>query len=210
LLDASAPITEHLEETKEVPIENELSYILRLDFPEAALTGWEKSEIKQTYPFPKKSDFPRIRQEFFVESGLVEWTENIKTPAELCGEDYEDERYTTKQVFDIWWLITPQNDRLKKTRYTKRFGDELWCIDFFKNKAGETYLVKPEVEMPPGRKNHITKPSVIYAHGIYAVPRGNRDFASRKMANESKAKKGLNDLEQKLKNRPAALRVFNI
>ena len=176
-------------------IENELKYVLAIDFNAESLVGWKRSVIRQAYLQPKP--YPRRREQDFL-NGNIEYTTNLKVWSDEIKADWEDEKPTSKADFDQHWRDTDSKNKLQKTRYEKEIGDEKWCVDFLHDPKKGTYFVMAEVEMPEGREKPKTFPLELGRSVTFAVPKGNREFSSRKLSDPDYAEEKLKEI----KNRP--------
>lgn len=186
-------------------IENELKYVLTLDFNEEALAGWERSEITQVYTGKKPR--PRYREKT-LDTGVKFYTTNLKmwsdednaaleTEGEISARSFrkayrralkqEDDREKEKQVKKS----KTKKHKFKyvtKTRYTRHMDDEKWVVDFFHDKKAGRYFVMAEVEMPESRVTPRTMPDEIKATLLHSVPKNDKRFSSRKLSKTGHAK----------------------
>lgn len=156
--------------------ENELKFVLRIDFAERALTGWKRTDLTQGY----LPDGWRLRNE----EGAYTRTRKVWSDA-LNAMD-EDERDITHEEFERDW---PDCDKvLRKSRYLKIIDDEKWFVDYFLNDAGEIYFVMAEVEMPVGRETPNSFPQIVKDAVIYAPEKKDERFLAKNLAYQDHAR----------------------
>ncbi len=160
-----------------MPIENELKYILPLDFDAAILSGWEKHNIRQAY----LSDGPRIRQ--FDADYIFTYKKWIPQVCELV----EIETAISKDDFDLLWSQRVQS--LEKTRYEKHIGEAEWVVDFLHDASGRNFVVMAEVELPRYVASPDAIPEEIAPHIVYAVEAGDNRFTNKKLSDPGYAAK---------------------
>ncbi len=135
-------------------VENEVKYILKID-PSFDVTGWDAIAIEQHY-LPNSV---RIRRSSFMQDST--FTINHKSL------QYDID----VQVFN---LLKQQQSlaQVKKTRFTKQFGDELWAIDLLATgPAWTSYFVIAECEMPENRIAPLAIPLQVTNNLLFSVPR---------------------------------------
>ncbi len=160
-----------------MPIENELKYVLPVDFDPAVLKDWRRHDIRQAY----LDDGPRIRQIdadylFTYKRWIPQAQELIEIETALSAED-----------FDLLWPLRVES--VQKTRYVKEIGDAEWVVDFLKDGAGRVYFVLAEVEMPRHQASPGDLPGEIRDHVLYAVGAGDNGFTNKKLSNPDYAAK---------------------
>lgn len=155
--------------------ENELKFVLYLDFAEHALSGWKRTDITQGY----LPDGWRLRNE------EGEYTRTKKIWSDALNAMDEDERGITQSEFERDWPNC--NNILRKARYMKKEGDEKWFVDFFLDEKGETYFVMAEVEMPVGRETPNSFPKVVKDAVIYEPNKQDERFMSKNLVNQQHA-----------------------
>jgi len=189
--DATSP-REALKKSIKPEVENEIKLILHLHFNPAALEkdDWTKSKIKQVY-LPQH---PRYRREK-TKSKPALYTENTKDRRDPLAP-LEWERRTGKSIFQKMWDQATEKQRVRKVRYTKQYGDETWCVDFFHNKKGEVYFAMAEVEMPKGQEKPKITPLIIGANIAFRAPRDDNRFTSRKLADPHYAHQRLQEIQR--------------
>jgi len=152
-----------------MPIENELKYVLKLDLPENSFLYDSKSILKQYYLYNNV----RLRHSNLDNSYIFCFKQPYK-------DNYlEIETKIDKSDFDI--LSSTASVSLSKIRYTINYGNLKWEIDFFKKK-NETYFVMAEHEMPEEQDTPKFIPDLITANQIFAVPKDDKRFSSKKLA----------------------------
>ena len=153
-----------------MPIENELKYILPLDFDASRLDSWEKHDIRQAY----LNDGPRIRQ--IDAEYLFTYKKWIPQKKELV----EIEVTISLDDFELLWSQRVQS--LEKTRYLKYIGEAEWVMDFLHSQNGDIFVVMAEVELP----RYVTAPEFIpneiSPHILYAVAAGDNRFTNKKLS----------------------------
>ena len=144
-------------------VENEVKYILKID-AKFDTTGWDAIAIEQHY-LPKSV---RIRRSSFMQDS----TFTICHKSLRADNSYDELEYDIDvQVFN---LLKRQQSLacIKKTRFTKLFGDELWAIDLLATDANwATYFILAECEMPENRQSPLHIPTQITDNLLFAVPR---------------------------------------
>jgi CYTH domain-containing protein len=144
-------------------VENEVKYILKLH-SSFDTTGWDAIAIEQHY-LPNSV---RIRRSSFMQDSS--FTINLKSLR--ADSAYNELEYDIDvQVFN---LLKQQQSlaSVKKTRFTKQFGDELWAIDLLAiDPAWTTYFVLAECEMPENRIAPLAIPPQVTDNLLFAVPR---------------------------------------
>lgn len=181
-----------------MPTENELKYVLNLDSENFFKTICHKAKnISQFYI----NNILRIRS-----LGIIGDLNNINTVLE---ENYE---LTIKQSLedrvleinvnldkrDFEDLINKYKDECKflnKTRYYVRNNEEIWEIDFFKDKKGLVYFAMAEIEMGEGQLSPLEIPNFIKDNLLYPVAQGDNRFSSFNICNIEKAKELYNKLK---------------
>lgn len=158
-----------------MPVENELKYVLPLDFDAGVLTGWRRRDIRQAY----LDDGPRIRQ---IDSDyLFTYKRWIPQARELI----EIETALTAEDFDLLWPLRVES--VQKTRYIKDIGDAEWVVDFLMDNKGKVYFVLAEVEMPRHQAAPAELPAEIAGDILYAVAAGDSGFTNKKLSNPAYA-----------------------
>jgi len=151
-------------------IENELKYLLPLDFDASRLHGWQKHDIRQAY----LNDGPRIRQ---IDGAYVftykKWIPQVKELVEI-------ETAISQEDFELLWSQRVQS--LEKTRYEKHIGNAEWVVDFLYDAEGRVFVVMAEVELPRYQARPDSIPAEIAAHILYAVDAGDNRFTNKKLS----------------------------
>jgi CYTH domain-containing protein len=144
-------------------VENEVKYILKLNYS-FNVENWDAIAIEQHY-LPNSV---RIRRSSFGQNST--FTINHKS-LRTDGAYNELEYDIDSQVFE---LLKRQQSLayIKKTRFYKLFGDELWAIDLLVfDPHWTTYFVIAECEMPENRIAPLHIPTQIIDNLLLAVPR---------------------------------------
>ena len=169
-----------------MPTENELKYLLTLEAEAvAAACASGTRHIRQGYLAFTKGMSLRIR-----ETNNTRYEMTFKQKAN--NRVIEIEKKLDERDFEDLWTIAC--NRLEKIRYDvivkdKKDEKHSWEIDAFKDHNHDTYIVVAEHEMPEGMKSPNFIPSIIKDHLIYAVPRTDDRFASKKIADVKYAQK---------------------
>ena len=157
-------------------IENEVKYILKIDASFDTI-DWDATVIEQHY-LPNSV---RIRRSSFMQDST--FTINYKSFMQdstftmnhkylRSDNSYDELEYDIDvQVFN---LLKRQQSlaSIKKTRFTKLFGDELWAIDLLATGTNWTiYFVLAECEMPEHRQSPLHIPTQVVDNLLFAVPR---------------------------------------
>lgn len=154
-----------------MPVENELKYILPLDFDAARLGGWQRRDIRQAY----LDDGPRIRQ--IDQDYLFTYKRWIAATRELL----EIEVALSVEDFALLWPLCVE--RIRKTRYVKKVGAAEWVVDFLMQDDDRVYFVLAEVEMPRHQVRPDELPAEIGAHVLHLAEAGDSRFTNRKLSN---------------------------
>jgi CYTH domain-containing protein len=144
-------------------VENEVKYILKID-PSFDVTGWDAIAIEQHY-LPNSV---RIRRSSFMQDS----TFTINHKSLRSDGAYNELEYDIS--IDVFNLLKRQQSlaQVKKTRFTKQFGDELWAIDLLATgPAWTSYFVIAECEMPENRISPLTIPLQVTNNLLFSVPR---------------------------------------
>lgn len=141
-------------------VENEVKYILKID-ASFDYTSWDVIAIEQHY-LPNSV---RIRRSSFMQDST--FTINHKSLGVYGELEYDID----VQVFNL--LKNQQSLAcIKKTRFSKLFGDELWAIDLLATDTNwATYFVLAECEMPKHRQSPLHIPTQVTDNLLFAVPR---------------------------------------
>jgi CYTH domain-containing protein len=165
-----------------MPIENELKYILPLDFDATTLSGWEKHGIRQAY----LNDGPRIRQ---INADHIftykKWIAQVKELVEI-------ETAISQDDFELLWSQRVQS--LEKTRYEKHIGAAEWVVDFLHDPSGRNFVVMAEVELPRYVLQPDMIPDEIATRILYSVPAGDNRFTNKKLSDPDYAAKMYEEL----------------
>jgi len=166
-----------------MPIENERKIVLRDIKPEDFDGTWTRQVLRQGY----MENGNRIRWGFDTDTIARTFTAKHWVKDELV----EIEVNISSDDYDKLWTIT--NKQLVKTRFSKKFKDELWEIDFFGDE-NNPYFVMAEVELPEGRLVSYTEPPELLHHILYAVEHSDNRFTSKKLTDEEYARELLSTL----------------
>jgi CYTH domain-containing protein len=171
-----------------MPTENELKYLLQADSENkfrksTCLSGIR--HIRQGYLGFSKGMSLRIRE---TNDERYELTFKQKVNNRVV----EIEKKINARDFEDLWSVSV--NRLEKIRYDMRFLDKnsqvhMWEVDAFKDHDHNTYMMLAEHEMPEGVEEPNYIPSLIRETLVYAVPRIDDRFASKKIADVKYAKK---------------------
>ena len=157
-------------------VENEVKYILKID-SKFDTTGWDVVAIEQHY-LPNSV---RIRRSSFMQdstftinykSFMQDSTFTINYKSIRADNSYDELEYDIDVC--VFNLLKRQQSlvQIKKTRFSKLFGDELWAIDLLATGTyWATYFVLAECEMPENRQSPLHIPTQITDNLLFAVPR---------------------------------------
>lgn len=144
-------------------VENGVKYVLKID-AKFDTTDWDVIAIEQHY-LPNSV---RIRRSSFMQDS--EFTINHKS---LRNDETSNELEYDISV-EVFSLLKRQQSlaQVKKTRFSKRFNDELWTIDLLATDANwTTYFIIAKCEMPENRIAPLHIPAQITDNLLFAVPR---------------------------------------
>ena len=158
-----------------MPIENELKYVLPVDFDPAVLKDWRRHDIRQAY----LDDGPRIRH--FGETYLFTYKKWIPAARELV----EIETAISAEDFELLWPLC--EERVQKTRFIKDTDDGEWVVDFLRGPRGGVYFVIAEVEMSRFKKTPDAIPAEIDGAILHAVDAGDNRFTNKKLSDRDYA-----------------------
>jgi len=157
-------------------VENEVKYILKID-ASFDTTSWDAIAIEQHY-LPNSV---RIRRSSFMQDST--FTINYKSFIQdstftICHKTLRSDNSYNELEYDIdvqvFNLLKRQQSlaSIKKTRFTRQFGDELWAVDLLATgPTWTTYFVIAECEMPENRIAPLSIPTQITNNLLFAVPR---------------------------------------
>ncbi len=176
----------------ELKIENEFKFVLKLEFAESALSGWDRIEIEQFYHDGNGNDDNRFRyrrendifskQKKEIDSETGYFLES--DPEKVLPEEFEQKRREAETS-------------LKKIRYRKYFDDEELVVDFFRDSNGTTYFVMAELEIPEDRQSPNTEiPDFIEESIIHEPKKGDIRFTSKSLSDPNHAKALYLELDQ--------------
>lgn len=165
-----------------IPTENELKFVLNLDCEKQIKKHADKySFLKQAY-----LDHSHIRIRRIEEK-------NKKHVFQFCYKHHAPHRLIEietdiddRDFNDLW---EDASSRLEKIRYELSFKKNIWVVDFFKTKNGNTYFAQAEHEMPEKQLKPLFIPDIIAENLVYEVPHSDGRFTSRKLWNVEYAKK---------------------
>ena len=169
-----------------MPTENELKYLLRLEAEEEAKNAAQGTRhVRQGYLAFTKGMSLRIRE---TNNTRFEMTFKQKANNRVI----EVEKKLDERDFEDLWAVAC--NRLEKIRYDVMVRDHngnksSWEIDAFKDHNHETYIMIAEHEMPEDMLEPDFIPSIIQDNLLFAVPRDDDRFASKKIADVKYAQK---------------------
>ena len=157
-------------------VENEVKYILKID-SKFDTTGWDATVIEQHY-LPNSV---RIRRSSFMQdsTSAINYKSFMQDSTFTMNHKYlrSDNSYNELEYdidVQVFNLLKRQQSlaSIKKTRFSKLFGDELWAIDLLATDANwAIYFVLAECEMPENRQSPLHIPTQITDNLLFAVPR---------------------------------------
>lgn len=156
-------------------IENELKYVLRFGVQDDnRLKSFQKHiEISQAYV----GQF-RIRKSVVQAwDRFAEFQMALKVRTEN-GRNIEIEPSISEDEFNYLW--NDCKERLFKTRYEMKNDLQTTAVDIF-HKDGEVYFAMAEIEFEDHLEFPTTIPSIISDYLIFAVPRSDDRFTSKKL-----------------------------
>jgi CYTH domain-containing protein len=176
-----------------MPTENELKFLLHIDSEhQFAEIAQGIRHIRQGYLGFSKGMSLRIRETLDGrgEGGSERYELTFKQ--KVKNRVIEVEKKLDQRDFEDLWNIAI--NRLEKIRYDVHVEDDLgvpyhWEVDAFKDHTHKTYIIVAEHEMPEDMETPAFVPPVIRQNLIYAVPRSDDRFASKKIADVKYAKK---------------------
>lgn len=117
-----------------------------------------------------------------------QWSERTNCDTEIempiSEEDFEDlfsqnTRYLTKHRY--------YHPEVKKSECD-------WSVDFLLDANGRPYFILAEVEMPEGEEEPDFIPKIIKPYIAYRVPKGDKDFSNKMLADQDHARKMLEQI----------------
>lgn len=169
-----------------MPTENELKFVLNIE-SESQFAGMAKNkkEIRQGYLAFSKGISVRIRD---TNSEKFE----ICMKHKVQNRVIEIEKVIDQRDFEDLWSVSV--NRLEKIRYLVYFKDKdsekhLWEVDAFKDHHHHTYFLMAEHEMPEEQESPSFIPDMIFDNLLFAVPKEDDRFASKRLADVRHAKK---------------------
>ena len=176
-----------------MPAENEVKYVL--DDPENNLEN-HLTETLQGYDIlqsyldrdsrlrifrPNNGEFSFIKRnggrELLKEGDMPVFSFKRK----IAGRQIEIE--TDVSADDATALLPSAELYVRKRRFSIQDGEVKWDIDFFKGRAGNTYFILAEAEMPEHMQEPERIPACISAHLLLSIGRAS-GFGNRKLADE--------------------------
>jgi hypothetical protein len=160
---------------------------------------WQKCTDKHT------RDFFQGKNQSVIETGRLTSTPRIRQYGDqylftykdwVTGEDVriEIEDEITKKAFEALWPNC--HGTMYKDRYVKVKNNIEWVVDFMRegDSAGPVYFVLAEAEMPEGMIKPDKTIKAIRDDVLFEVPKGNKDFSSRKLCDKPYAEKKLEEI----------------
>lgn len=163
-----------------MPIENESKYVIQKNGESESQAKDQANkiyEIKQGY-LGEGATSVRLRS---ASSGK-ETHHYLTVKHRLNGHVWEVETKIEARDYNALWAQT--TNRLEKVRCVI----EGWDVDFFYS-DGKRYFAMAEYEMPEGQKKPKTILSFVAKRLLYAVPRDDTRFTSKKLADVKYAEK---------------------
>lgn len=158
-------------------VENELKYVIRWNeqLENDLKSKYGFSDIEQAYlndrtRLRRKSSF-KHEQFIFTFKQRIHHGRNIEIETAISADDYYE-------------LIKFSTERLLKKRVSVRQDDVQWDIDFPQWPTGKHFILA-EAEMPAVMDDPPYILEELRPHLVYAVPRHDGRFTSRRMINEN-------------------------
>ena len=186
-----------------MPTENELKFVIRLDdkIEHKAKELGKCFRMDQGYLQSKSRLTVRIRRQLESETNITTHllqtkfkvkrsvdTGNpriIEISSEIGHRDFEDfwKKSKGKLVKNRYKILTGVSNQYHQDDGSD--WQEIWEIDFFKNKNNENYFIMAEVEIPEGMKQPLFRmPDIIQENLLYRVPLGDSRFSNSRLGNE--------------------------
>jgi CYTH domain-containing protein len=105
----------------------------------------------------------------------------VEIETDICESDFEK-------------LSKVSFNHINKCRVKIHDGDNMWDIDFFKNKKGEIYLALAEVEMPESCNYVPAILPILEPYAVFWVEKNDSRFASKNLSDEVSVKQMLKEL----------------
>lgn len=161
-------------------IENEVKFVMKPVRPllEALSSLGEGVVLRQGY----LDGHARLRQ-FSAPDGSVKYVFSYKIridASDSASPNWEVNHELTEGEFEMLWRRAAP--KLTKIRRSFAFADEHWDIDVLLDADGTPGFVLAEAEMPAGRASPSQIPPIVAEHLLFAVPRGDKRFSSRRLA----------------------------
>ena len=174
----------------EMPIENERKFVLNSDdFAELEQKlledGFDYMKLIQAY-----INDNRIRQITYVDD-FIQYFHTFKynTPRGLV----EIENKISKDDFDM--LLEVSTRKLNKTRYSKKFEDVTWDVDFLKSDDGSVYFAMAEAEFKDPERFEVDLLPILQPYLLHAVSKEeSKYFTNNKLCDQDYARKLLMDV----------------
>jgi CYTH domain-containing protein len=169
-----------------MPIENELKFVLKpsIEYALSTVSNIQVVYIDQGYIGSSNDITCRVRSTYNRETK----EQNSFFTAKTKGPTGITEIETSISEKDCRALFLKCNKILTKVRFC--YGD--WEIDIFqyygKNLEMLSYFWMAEIEMPEGQESPSEIPELISNHLLFAVPREDNRFTSKKLADVDYAK----------------------
>jgi len=176
-----------------MPTENELKYLLHIDSePQFEELARGTRHIRQGYLGFSKGMSLRIRETLWETDERDSDRYELTFKQKIKSRVIEIEKKLDSRDFEDLWNIAI--NRLEKIRYDLHVEDDLgvshhWEVDAFKDHNHKTYIIVAEHEMPEDMDKPEFVPAIIKENLVYAVPRSDDRFASKKIADVKYAKK---------------------
>jgi len=163
-----------------IPTENELKFLLNLECEKDLIDAAKNvRHIHQGYLAFTKGMSLRVRE---TNGNRYELTFKQK----IKNRVVEIEKKIDLRDFTDLWNISV--NKLEKIRYDIE-DNGLWEVDVFKDHFHKSYIIVAEYEMPEGMEHPKVIPKIIKKNLLYAVPKDDVRFASKKIANLKYAQK---------------------
>jgi len=189
-----------------LPIENELKFVVRLDdkLEEEAKQLGNCLKIRQGYIAEDRKTKITVRlREITYPSGQIKMflqtkckTFNFPKSVDKSTIIEVGTEIDTSDFNRLWKLATC---KLTKSRYCIDVGTakskETWELDFFKTKNNLNYFILAEIELPEASDEwHYPMPKLIEGNVVYYVPWNDNRFSNRKLGNIKYATKLYNSV----------------
>jgi CYTH domain-containing protein len=180
-------------------IENERKYLLCVD-PDIYFKQLKEHlkadcyEIQQGY----LSGHARVRHLLRHDTRTEQYVFTYKK--KVAGNIVEIETDIDQADYARLWTVV--KNVVYKTRAKIKFEENIWEIDFFKDKrTGSIYFVMAEVELPEDMLEPNSIPEFVQEHLYYKVPLNDPRFKNKNLSNKKKVLKALALVEEELKKK---------